>query len=285
MGVAAIHERVIFTGYRIYDMQNGLLHIRLLLISSALVVSLLSACREPNPPHTLVPFTVSDHFLQKPKTVSSIPKKISMPDRVNLESAVVTRVIDGDTIEVSINGKLQTVRYIGIDTPETKHPSKPVECFGTEAARFNEELVAGRQVLLEKDMTDKDRYGRLLRYLWIEEVGLVNRILVDNGYARVSTYLPDVKSEALLIESEVSARIEGRGLWGACSETRPNDDEKRVVRTGHLGGNCSPAYPTLCLQSQSQDLDCHDINAFNFLVLEPDPHRLDGDGDGIGCER
>ena len=202
---------------------------------------------------------------------------------------MVTRVIDGDTIEVNIDGNLQTVRYIGIDTPETKHPSKPVECFGPEASRFNEELVAGRQVLLEKDISDRDRYGRLLRYLWIEGVGLVNLILVDNGYARVSTYPPDVKTEALLIESETSAKAEGKGLWGACSEPRfndnDNDNDKRVVRTGHVENHCSPSYPTLCLQSQSQDLDCHDINAFNFLVLEPDPHSLDGDGDGIGCER
>ena len=268
-------------------MQNRLLHIRFLLISSALVVCLLSACIEPNPPKTLVSPTVSDLILHQTKTVLSNPTKIRMPDRFNLESAMVTRVIDGDTIEVNIDGNLQTVRYIGIDTPETKHPSKPVECFGPEASRFNEELVAGRQVLLEKDISDRDRYGRLLRYLWIEGVGLVNLLLVDNGYARVSTYPPDVKAESLLIESETSAKAEGKGLWGACSEPRSNDhdNDKRVVRTGHVENHCSPSYPTLCLQSQSQDLDCHDINAFNFLVLEPDPHRLDGDGDGIGCER
>ena len=266
-------------------MRNCLLHIRLLLISSALVLCLLSACTKYNLPQSFAPPTVSDRFLQQTKTFSSNPIKVRTPNRVNTESAVVTRVIDGDTVEVNINGKLRTVRYIGIDTPETKHPSKTVECFGPEASRFNEELVAGRQVLLEKDMTDKDRYGRLLRYLWIEGVGLVNQILVENGYARVSTYPPDVKSEALLIAAEASAKAEGKGLWGACSEPRPINNGKGVVGTGHVGDNCSPAYPTLCLQSQSQDLDCLDIKAFNFLVLQPDPHRLDGDGDGIGCER
>ena len=127
--------------------------------------------------------------------------EVNTPALANTESAIVTRVIDGDTVEVNINGKLRSVRYIGIDTPETKHPSKSSECFGPEASRFNEELVSGQQVLLENDVTNTDRYGRLLRYLWIEGVGLVNQILVESGYARVSTYPPDVKYEALLTES------------------------------------------------------------------------------------
>ena len=73
------------------------------------------------------------------------------------------------------------MRYIGIDTPETKHPSKGIECFGPEASEFNKELVSGMGVVLEKDTTDKDRYGRLLRYVWVEGRGLINVILVENG--------------------------------------------------------------------------------------------------------
>lgn len=203
----------------------------------------------------------------------------------NGESALVTRVIDGDTVEVSLNGESLTVRYIGIDTPETKHPSKPIECFGPEASQFNKELVAGRQVLLEKDITDKDRYGRLLRYVWIDGVGLVNQILVENGYGRVSTYPPDVKYESLLIEAESSAQADGIGRWGACSEPRPVDTDKEVAGTGQVGDNCSPYYPTLCIPPLPPDLDCRDISWVNFQVIQPDPHRLDGDGDGIGCER
>ena len=203
----------------------------------------------------------------------------------NGESALVTRVIDGDTVEVSLNGESLTVRYIGIDTPETKHPSKPIECFGPEASQFNEELVAGKQVLLEKDTTDKDRYGRLLRYVWIEGGGLVNQVLVENGYARVSTYPPDVKYESLLIESESSAQADGIGRWGACSEPRRSNTEKVVPGDGQVGDNCSPYYPTLCIPPLPPDLDCFDISGVNFQVLQPDPHRLDGDGDGIGCER
>ena len=202
--------------------------------------------------------------------------EVNTPALANTESAIVTRVIDGDTVEVNINGKLRSVRYIGIDTPETKHPSKSAECFGPEASRFNEELVSGQQVLLENDVTNTDRYGRLLRYLWIEGVGLVNQILVESGHARVSTYPPDVKYETLLTESENAARATGNGLWSACSEPKRIVDDK---------DHCSPAYPSLCLPSPSQDLDCRDINAVNFPVLQPDPHHLDGDGDGIGCER
>jgi len=281
----AIQEHVISVGCRLDYMQNGLLHIRLVLILSALVVCLLSACAKPNATQIFVSSTVSDHFPQQTKTFSNNSITIRTPNLVNTESAVVARVIDGDTIEVNINGKLRIVRYIGIDTPETKHPYKPVECFGPEASRFNEELVAGRQVLLEKDIIAKDRYGRLLRYLWIEGVGLVNQILVENGFAKVSIYPPNVKFETLLITAEAFAEAEGKGLWGACSDPRPTDYDKGVTGTGNAGSNCSPAYPTLCLHSPLHDLDCHDISAFNFPVLKPDPYLLDGDGDGIGCER
>ena len=79
--------------------------------------------------------------------------------------ATVVRVIDGDTIEVEIDGTSYRVRYIGIDTPETVHPQKPVECFGKEASEKNRELVEGKRVRLEKDVSDTDKYGRLLRYV------------------------------------------------------------------------------------------------------------------------
>ena len=81
--------------------------------------------------------------------------------------AQVVRVIDGDTIEVSVAGQTHKVRYIGIDTPETKHPTKPVEPFGPEAAAKNEELVGGKIVGLEEDISETDRYGRLLRYVYV----------------------------------------------------------------------------------------------------------------------
>ncbi len=136
------------------------------------------------------------------------------------QPAQVSRVIDGDTIDVIIEGMEYRVRYIGIDTPETKHPDLSVECFGPEASAQNETLVAGKTVYLEKDASETDRYNRLLRYAWVGQPGaltLVNDELVRLGYANVSTYPPDVKYQDRFIATEEKARSENAGLWAACS--------------------------------------------------------------------
>jgi len=131
--------------------------------------------------------------------------------------ARVTRVIDGDTIEVNLGGAIYKVRYIGIDTPETVHPSQPVECFGKEASDKNSELVAGKIVRLERDVSETDRYGRLLRYVWAGDI-FVNDYLVRQGYAYAYTYPPDVKYAEQFAEAQREARDDNRGLWAACEE-------------------------------------------------------------------
>lgn len=123
----------------------------------------------------------------------------------------VTRVVDGDTIVIESGEK---VRYIGVNTPESVDPRRPVECFGKEASAKNKELVAGKQVLLEKDVSDKDRYGRLLRYVWLGDT-MINDMLVREGYAQVDTVPPDVKQKDRFIASERVARDGKLGLWGA----------------------------------------------------------------------
>lgn len=130
-----------------------------------------------------------------------------------VETGVVTEVIDGDTVRLA-NGK--TVRYIGVDTPETHHPRVKQECFGKEASSFNESLVMGKTVSLEKDVSDTDRYGRLLRYVWLDGK-MVNEMLVREGYAEASAFPPDVKHQELLKLSEREARENNRGLWSSCS--------------------------------------------------------------------
>lgn len=125
-----------------------------------------------------------------------------------LVQAYVARVVDGDTIEVNIGGNSYRVRYIGIDTPETVQPG------GEEATIVNGELLAGRTVYLEKDVSETDRYGRLLRYVWVEE-GMVNAMLVAMGYAQVATYPPDVKYQQEFLELQRQAREAGLGLWAA----------------------------------------------------------------------
>lgn len=124
----------------------------------------------------------------------------------------VARVVDGDTIILSTG---ETVRYIGIDTPETKDPRKDVQCFGQEAAQKNKELVAGKTVVLEKDISETDRYGRLLRYVYVEGK-LVNKTLVEEGYARASSYPPDVKYQEEFTFSEKQAQEQRKGLWEKC---------------------------------------------------------------------
>jgi len=131
----------------------------------------------------------------------------------------VARVIDGDTIEL---GSGERVRYIGIDTPETKHPSKPVEYYGREADSANRALVEGTEVRLEFDVQERDQYGRLLAYVYVDDI-FVNAWLVENGYAQVLTVPPNVRYAERFLELQGKARREGRGLWGEEGEALQQD--------------------------------------------------------------
>ncbi|HEX77028.1 MAG TPA: thermonuclease family protein [Dehalococcoidia bacterium] len=122
--------------------------------------------------------------------------------------ALVTRVIDGDTIEIAGG---QRVRYIGIDTPEVYPQLEP---WGLEALAANERLVGGKRVRLERDVTDRDRYGRLLRYVYVDDT-FVNAELVRLGLARARAYPPDTKYQHILEQAEREARAAGLGIWAA----------------------------------------------------------------------
>ncbi len=125
-------------------------------------------------------------------------------------TVLVKRVIDGDTVELE-NG--EKVRYIGMDAPEKG------DCFASEATEKNRELVEGKKVRLEKDVSERDSFGRLLRYVWRGET-MINEKLVVEGYAQAVTYPPDVKYQEQLREAERKSREEGRGLWGpTCTKT------------------------------------------------------------------
>ena len=128
--------------------------------------------------------------------------------------ADVVRIIDGDTIEVTISGAIYIVRYIGVDSPETKHPTGGVEPYGPEASERNRQLAKGKAVYLEKDVSETDSCGRLLRYDYVDDV-MVNAVLVEEGYAQVSTYPPDVKHVDLFLKLQREAKEERRGLWSA----------------------------------------------------------------------
>lgn len=126
----------------------------------------------------------------------------------------VSRIIDGDTIEVTKTGVSKIVRYIGINTPEVAGPNTNDECFGKEASAYNKELVLGKEVRLEKDVSEEDKYGRWLRYVYVDDV-FVNEDLVTKGYAKAKSYPPDTSYNSILNTAQTKAKMESRGLWSA----------------------------------------------------------------------
>jgi micrococcal nuclease len=125
---------------------------------------------------------------------------------------VVTRVIDGDTIEVNISGTIYKVRYIGIDTPELDDERSEFRVLAREATKLNIQLVVGETIRLEKDVSETDKYGRLLRYVYVDDV-FVNAELVRQGLAWAKTYEPDIKYQDVLEEAEVEAKQNKKGIW------------------------------------------------------------------------
>lgn len=199
----------------------------------------------------------------EPQTVQDIPEG---------DTATVLNIIDGDTIEVSLSGRRQTVRYIGIDTPERG------DYYYSEATEANRALVKDQQVILVKDISETDRYGRLLRYVYLPDGTFVNAELVAQGFAFAVTFPPDVQQQQYFQSLEREARRIGRGLWATeATDVAPAGTPTRAA-------DCDPAYPTVCIPSPPPDLDCRDIPYRNFQVLPPDPHNFDGGRDGIGCE-
>jgi micrococcal nuclease len=230
-----------------------------------------------------------------------------------VEPASLISVSDGDTIRVDIGGKVETLRLILVDTPETRDPNNPPECFGAEASDFLEGLLPrGTELYLETDVSARDRFGRLLRYVWLDrgdEVYLVNEAMVRSGYAAQSTFPPDVKYEERIQAAARFAREHGYGLWSACQtdaegdtnelggvETEPTPGERSSMTPvprqtdgagdASSGAGCDPAYPGLCIPPPPPDLDCsyvYDQGLRHITVLPPDPHNLDGNHDGVGC--
>jgi micrococcal nuclease len=128
------------------------------------------------------------------------------------KSGMVTKVVDGDTIKVDLDGTIYTVRYIGMDTPETVKPNTPVEYFGKEASAKNSQLVKDQTVSLVRDVSETDQYGRLLAYVLVGDI-FVNYELAIQGYATSATFPPDVACSKTFQAAERDARENNRGLW------------------------------------------------------------------------
>ncbi|MBM4412924.1 MAG: nuclease [Chloroflexi bacterium] len=158
--------------------------------------------------------------------------------------ATVLRVVDGDTIRVNLDGREVTIRMIGLDTPETKDPRKPVQCYGQEASNRAAQLLGGATVYLEIDPSQGmyDAYKRLLSYVWMSDGRLFNQLMIDEGYAFEYTYNKPYKYQAAFKNAERTAREQQRGLWspttcnGTASAVTTNQQSSTGTGTSPGGG-------------------------------------------------
>ena len=159
-----------------------------------------------------------------------------LPQNTERFQAEVIRVVDGDTIDIEHNGKQYTVRYIGIDAPETSLK----EYFAAEATRRNIELVEGQTITLVKDISNTDQYARLLRYVLIDDI-LINELLVNEGYALSATFPPDIACAALFEDAQESARMNNKGIWknipleSKTATPQPNTPTPKLEQTCPFG--------------------------------------------------
>ena len=215
-------------------------------------------------------------------------------DESNMVKATVTRVIDGDSLDVELeNGKEETLRLLLVDTPETVHPSKPVMPVGKKASNFAKEYLTGKKVKLEFDGNKRDKYDRLLVYLWVNGENF-NQLLLEKGLARLAyVYDPPYTHHKEFTKAQNRAKDKEIGIWsfdGYVTEDGFNldvmDENKQNEETNDNEDNTAE----LKYDPNGVDRDCGDFEvwenaqAFFEAAGEGDPHRLDRDGNGIACE-
>lgn len=194
----------------------------------------------------------------------------------------VLNVVDGDTIDVRLtSGKQERVRLIGIDTTERG------ACFSSEASSRVRALALNRPVTLRGDATQdtRDRYGRLLAYVWLPGGKDLGYQLVAGGFARVYVYRDVFQRHSAYAGAERRAKTSTRGLWGQCAAAVTSPQPVASPPPPAASAGCHPSYSP-CLPIVG-DLNCDDVRALGkapVRVLGSDPYRLDGDGDGFGCE-
>jgi len=209
----------------------------------------------------------------------------------------VVKVVDGDTIAIDLDGKSETLRLIGIDTPETVDPRKPVECFGLEASNVAKEALAGKRVYIEMDSTqgERDKYGRLLAYVYREDGFFFNKSMILSGYAYEYTYDTSYKYQNEFKEAQKDAEINQRGFWapGACVEeettTQQPIQQPAPTSSPQPTQQTQPASGYYCSANvyNCSDFSTHaEAQSVYEMCGGPnsDIHRLDGDNDGLACE-
>lgn len=215
---------------------------------------------------------------EKTENADHLSSRVEQPEvigeRTDNSISLVTKVIDGDTIVLESG---EVVRYIGIDTPESAK-----ECFASESKDKNSELVVEKSVRLEKDVSERDRYNRLLRYVFVDNV-FVNDFLVREGYATAVSYPPDVKYQEQFRQAEREAFDANRGLWGGCQEAIQGATQVPSIQQKEASGAWT------CTQNSynCSDFSTHAEAQSAYEACggsANDVHRLDNDGDGVACE-
>lgn len=225
---------------------------------------------------------------------------VSIKEKEMLE-ATVTHVIDGDTLEVQFrNGRKETIRLLLVDTPETNHPSQPVQPYGPEATQFAKEQLENQKIQIEIGTQIRDKYDRLLGYVWINDQ-LFNEMLLERGLARTAyIYPPNIKYLNQFHETQQIAMNEKIGVWGIegyahadHNHTYHYVEETKDVQGQKQSNTSQSTQPILKFDPNGPDRDCgdfdshHQAQAFYIAAGGPDkdPHRLDGtDNDGKVCE-
>jgi len=219
-------------------------------------------------------------------------EELSQPEETEKEFYKVLKVIDGDTIAVDIDGKEEVLRLIGINTPETVDPRKPVECFGKEASNKAKEILSGKSVALEADPSqgERDKYGRLLRYVFLEGGAIFNKLMITEGFAYEYTYNLPYKYQAEFKQAEKEARLAKRGLWA--DDTCAGDVSKTTTET-RIQPQPQPTIATEVCDCNGNVYNCPDLKTqkeaqecFNYCkqIGKGDIHKLDRDNDGVVCE-
>lgn len=198
----------------------------------------------------------------------------------NFGVATVTRVVDGDTIKIDLNGEKETVRLLLVDTPETKHPNLPEQPYGKEASAFAVEKLEGKEIEIEFDGPKRDQYDRLLAYIWIEGTNF-NQLLLEEGLARFAyVYDPPYTHQDKMKQAEKRALQAGIGIWSEDNYvTDSGFDHENVNTENKTSGQANDnVYYRNCSEAREDGVT---------PLYEGDPGygtHMDGDRDGIACE-
>lgn len=236
---------------------------------------------------------IQENIVANNEQTSETPEEASQDNNQNQQASdtplyQVIAVVDGDTVKVDVDGTTKTLRLIGIDTPETVDPRKPVQCFGAEASNRTKQLLLNKKVRLEADPTqgELDKYNRLLRYIYLEDGTFFNKKMISDGYAYEYTYNTPYKYQAEFKQAQTDAKNNKYGLWadGACQNNNQENTQTPppVNNTESTTYNCSSN--TYNCSDFTTHVEAQAVHDYCFSKVGKDIHKLDQNNDGAACE-